>query len=76
MPDPDMDTNARLLLEYIETYIPIGNQRDAARDALVAIAERIGRAECEVAYQHDRGDHLVYENEWQAFDDWQRSQGR
>ncbi len=27
----------------------------------------------EWSYESARGDHLVYESEWQAFDAWQRS---
>lgn len=32
----------------------------------------LARAKRELAYIGDRGDHLVYENEWQEFDRWQR----
>jgi len=36
------------------------------------LLERLQRAERELRYTHDRGDHLVYEHEWKDFDRWQR----
>jgi hypothetical protein len=48
----------------------------AALDALVAERDeavtKLARAETELRYTHDRGDHLVYFHEWQEFDKWQR----
>jgi len=42
-------------------------------DALTELQSRCERAETELRYIHDRGDHLVYRNEWEAFDAWQRT---
>lgn len=41
-----------------------------------ALADRVGRAETELLYTHDRGDHLVYRDEWEAFNAWQRGSER
>lgn len=48
-----------------------------ARAALDVLAARLAdyahlRSEWDLG--HDRGDHLVYESEWEAFDRWQRSE--
>jgi hypothetical protein len=42
---------------------------EAERDEAVT---KLARAETELRYTHDRGDHLVYFHEWQEFDKWQR----
>lgn len=36
------------------------------------LTTKLARAETELRYTHDRGDHLVYFHEWQEFDRWQR----
>jgi predicted nuclease with TOPRIM domain len=48
----------------------------AALDRLVAerdaIKEKFDHLHSEWQYGHDRGDHLIYESEWELFDAWQR----
>jgi hypothetical protein len=44
--------------------------------ALLNLAEELSRANCELSYQSDRGDHKVNASEWADFDAWQRSHGR
>lgn len=53
---------------------PRGEWRACPPDLCEAdvLLERLMRAEQELAYTHDRGDHLVYRHEWEAFDQWQR----
>jgi hypothetical protein len=42
---------------------------EAERDEAL---RELARAKQEIAYTHDRGDHLVYRHEWEEFDRWQR----
>lgn len=42
-------------------------ERDALRDELAW-------AKSELAFFSDRGDHVVYRDEWEAFDKWQRGE--
>ena len=45
---------------------------DEAEARAEAAEAKLARAEQEIAYTHDRGDHLVYIHEWEEFDRWQR----
>lgn len=49
------------------------DQSQAAFAALDRIEAHLARAEQEIAYTRDRGDHVVYRDEWEAFDRWQRA---
>jgi len=74
-----MTDHADIVREFIQHAAEIHSGSDdalAALDALVAERDeavtKLARAETELRYTHDRGDHLVYFHEWQEFDKWQR----
>jgi hypothetical protein len=62
----------REVLEHCECPMWAVGDTDLARAALDRLVARLERAEQELRFTHDRGDHLVYRREWEEFDRWQR----
>jgi hypothetical protein len=42
----------------------------------IGLSQDLERAKQEIAFTHDRGDHVIYRDEWEAFDRWQREVGK
>jgi hypothetical protein len=50
----------------------VTNEHALAADVL-ALDAALTEAEEEIFFTEDRGDHLVYRDEWEQFDRWQRA---
>lgn len=58
-----------------EAFLGLATEEDALA-ALDAIQDKFDHLHSEYSYDRPRGDHLVYRDEWEAFDAWQRSGDR
>ena len=82
----DVENGSRLRMEKVREALDVLQRNfrvgfgDTVDAALAEVEEwEAARADydhlrSEWDYGHARGDHLVYESEWQAFDAWQRRQ--
>ena len=67
-PDSRWEAEAR---DVIVALVAALDRLEAERDA---IKEKFDHLHSEWQYGHDRGDHLIYESEWELFDAWQRGE--